>query len=197
MRNGIHAVGVALILLTSASSAVAQTAAQKQKLTIEQLIDIKHPSDPIWSPDGKLVAFVWDRAGVANLYVANADGSGQPKPLTTLSQGQIEGAFWDADGDTVYFPHDGDLWQVAISDGAPKPVWSKPDPGSDYVPSPEPRRHTKRTRRAPRQRPDHPLALRWHRVNHRARRREHSRHYLVSRWRVHRLHRRLQNHPSR
>jgi hypothetical protein len=98
MRNWIHAVSVALILLASASSAVAQTAAQKQKLTIEQLIDIKHPSDPIWLPDGKLVAFVWDRAGVANLYVANADGSGQPKPLTSFSEGQVNGAFWSADG---------------------------------------------------------------------------------------------------
>ena len=93
MRNRIHTVNVAMILLASASGAVAQTAAQKPKLTIEQLIDIKHPSEPIWSPDGKLVAFVWDRAGVANLYVANADGSGSPKPLTSFTQGQVEGAF--------------------------------------------------------------------------------------------------------
>ena len=66
---------LAVITFGWAGSTVAQTAAQKPKLTIEQLIDIKHPSEPIWSPDGKLVAFVWDRAGVANLYVANADGA--------------------------------------------------------------------------------------------------------------------------
>jgi purine nucleoside phosphorylase len=48
MRNWIRAVGVAIILLAGASGILAQTAAQKQKLTIEQLIDIKHPSEPIW-----------------------------------------------------------------------------------------------------------------------------------------------------
>jgi dipeptidyl aminopeptidase/acylaminoacyl peptidase len=140
--QAVHGVRVALaiILLVSASATLAQTSSQKQKLTIEQLIDIKHPSDPLWSPDGKLVAFVWDRAGVANLYIANSDGSGQPKPLTAFTQGQVEGAFWSEDSDLVYFPHDGDLWQVAISGGVPKPVWSKPDPGSGYVPSPDGKR---------------------------------------------------------
>ena len=138
--HALHALGIAITLLAMSSAASAQSAGQKQKLTIEQLIDIKHPSNPIWSPDGKLVAFVWDRAGVANLYIANADGSGQPKPLTSFPQGQVDGAFWNADGDIVYFPHDGDLWQVATTGGAPKAVWSKPDPGSGYVPSPDGKR---------------------------------------------------------
>jgi dipeptidyl aminopeptidase/acylaminoacyl peptidase len=138
--HALHALGIAITLLAIASAASAQSAGQKQKLTIEQLIDIKHPSDPIWSPDGKLVAFVWDRAGVANFYVANADGSGAPKPLTTFSEGQVSGAFWSENSDLVYFPHDGDLWQVAASGGAPKAVWSKPDPGSGFVLSPDGKR---------------------------------------------------------
>jgi dipeptidyl aminopeptidase/acylaminoacyl peptidase len=141
MRNWIralYAVGVAAIWLVCTNGrALAQTASQKQKLTIEQLIEIKHPSEPIWSPDGKLVAFVWDRAGVANLYVANADGSGAPKPLTTFSEGQAGGAFWSHDSQTVYFPHDGDLWQVAIGGGAPKPIWTTPAHESEIVPSPD------------------------------------------------------------
>jgi len=141
MRNWIralYAVGVAAIWLVCANGrALAQTESQKQKLTIEQLIEIKHPSEPIWSPDGKRVAFVWDRAGVANLYVANADGSGAPKPLTTFSEGQVGGAFWSHDSQTVYFPHDGDLWQVAIGGGVPKPTWTTPAHESEIVPSPD------------------------------------------------------------
>ena len=144
MRNRVHAIGVAIILLAGASGALAQTSSRKpklaQKLTIEQLIEIKHPSDPIWSPDGKLVTFVWDRAGVSNFYIANVDGHGEPKPLTSFSEGQVAGAFWNEESDLVYFPHDGELWQVAVTGGAPKPVWSKPDPGSGFVLSPDGKR---------------------------------------------------------
>lgn len=68
------AVGVIIgLALTFAASAAPQSSPKSSKLTIEQLIDIKHPSNPVWSPDGKHVVFTWDRAGVANLYVANAD----------------------------------------------------------------------------------------------------------------------------
>jgi dipeptidyl aminopeptidase/acylaminoacyl peptidase len=142
MQKWNHPLGaiVAVMVLAFSSSAQTRTPAHKSQLTIEQLIDIKHPSDPIWSPDGKRVAFVWDRAGVANLFVVSVDGRGQPMPLTSFTQGQVEGAFWSEDGDVVYFPHDGALWQVAASGGAPKPVWNKPDPGSDFVPCPDGRR---------------------------------------------------------
>ena len=130
-------VGMAVMF---AASAAAQNSTKSSKLTIEQLIEIKHPSNPVWSPDGKHVVFTWDRAGVGNLYVANADGHGQPQALTSFPEGQVEGTFWNEDGDTVYFPHDGDLWQVPVSVGIPKPVWSKQDRGTDIVPSPDSRR---------------------------------------------------------
>ena len=118
-------------------AAQTQTPAKASPLTIEQLIDIKHPSNPVWSPDGKRVAFSWDRAGVANLYVANSDGRGQPAPLTTFTEGQVDQAFWSRDSQTVYFPHDGDLWQVAASGGAAKPVWTTPALESGIVLSPD------------------------------------------------------------
>src|SRR5258708_3562507 len=108
--------------LSFAVCAVAQNKAKSSQLTIEQLVDIKHPSNPIWSPDGKHVVYVWDRAGVANLYVANADGHGQPQAFTSFREGQVDGAFWSEDGETVYFPHDGDLWQVSRLGGTPKTV---------------------------------------------------------------------------
>src|SRR5437899_5654632 len=123
-----------------ASYLQAQSASRKSALTIEQLIDIKHPSDPIWSPDGKRVAFIWDRADMKNLYVANADGSGQPVALTSFPEGGVADAFWSEDGDSLYFVHQGDLWKVPAGGGAAKPAWSKPDPGSGFVASPDGRR---------------------------------------------------------
>ena len=120
-----------------AVSAAAQNAANPAKLTIEQLIDIKHPTNALWSPDGKHVVFTWDRAGVSNLYVASADGHGQPVSLTSFSEGQVEPAFWSRNSQTVYFPHGGDLWQAAIDGGAAKPAWTTAARESDMVPSPD------------------------------------------------------------
>ena len=126
--------------LSFVASAAAQNNTRPSRLTIEQLGDIKHPSNPVWSPDGKHIVYVWDRAGVANLYLANADGHGQPQALTSFPEGQVDGAFWNEDSDTVYFPHGGDLWQVPVSGGSPKPVWNKPDRTGEFVPSPDARR---------------------------------------------------------
>src|SRR5712692_11815 len=128
---------LATLLLGLAPTAFAQAPAKSAKLTIEQLVDIKHPTDPLWSPDGKHVVFTWDRAGVFNLYVSNADGHGQPVPLTSFSEGQVSEAFWNRDSQTVYFPHNGDLWQVTIGGGAPRPVWTTSANESSIVPSPD------------------------------------------------------------
>ena len=163
------------------TSAAAQSRfRQKSKLTIEQLIDIKHPSEPIWSPDGKLVAFVWDRAGVANLYIANADGSGSPKPLTSFTQGQVEGAFLER------------RWRSRVLSArrrslAGRGIWRRSQARVEQTGSGQRIRPLARWkarclrsqqsrckgRRAALKRSDRPLALRWHRSNHRARRRKH------------------------
>src|SRR5690349_6927608 len=136
----------AVLLLAFAAATRAQTPAKPSpaksgpsahKLTIEDLIEIKHPSDPVWSPDGKHIAFIWDRADIRNLYVANADGSGAPVALTSFPEGGVSGAFWSEDGDSVSFVHEGDLWKVPAAGGEPKPAWSKPDRGSGFVPSPD------------------------------------------------------------
>src|SRR5258707_4313781 len=142
MSTGKHLLALSAVIAALACAGHLQGPgpARKASLTIEQLIDIKHPSDPVWSPDGKRVAFVWDRADIRNLYVANADGSGQPVALTAFPEGGVADVFWSEDGESVYFVHEGDLWKVPASGGAPKPAWSKPDRGSGFVPSPDSRR---------------------------------------------------------
>jgi len=132
-----------VVALSFVPCAAAQDGAKSAKLTIEQLVEIKHPSDPAWSPDGRHVAFTWDRAGVANLYVANADGHGQPVAVTSFTEGQIEQAFWAEDSQTVYFPHDGHLWQAAIGasgGGSAKPAWTNTGHESEFAFSPDAKR---------------------------------------------------------
>jgi dipeptidyl aminopeptidase/acylaminoacyl peptidase len=131
-KNGFR---VVLLVVTAAlvGSAFAQA---KSHLTIEQLIDIKHPSSPVWSPDGQQVAFIWDRAGVSNVYLSHLDGA-QPRALTSYSDGSIRKTFISADGKFVYFVRNGDLWKVADSGGEPKTAWSTPPGDGDLAPSPD------------------------------------------------------------
>ena len=110
-------VSFAIALATSVQAA-------SESLTIEKLIDIKHPSDPVWSPDGRHVVFVWDRAGVSNLYLVDASGSGAPVALTNFTEGPVGGAFWSHDSKTIYFPHHGGLWEVSASGGEARAVWT-------------------------------------------------------------------------
>src|SRR5579884_876764 len=87
--------------LVVVAAAAPSTAAQTPKLTIEQLIQIKHPSGHQWTPDGSHVWFTYDSAGVNNVWVAPADGSSPAKPLTTYADGQTgNGGFWSNDGRT-------------------------------------------------------------------------------------------------
>src|SRR3954453_16701498 len=77
-------------------------------LTIDRLMQIKHPSNPTPSPDGKYVAFVWDEGGVWNLYlISTFDGAGGPAKLTTFPSGQVSELFWSVNGKALLFPHSG------------------------------------------------------------------------------------------
>jgi dipeptidyl aminopeptidase/acylaminoacyl peptidase len=124
-----------LLLLATLIFVVGALAQQTPRLTIDQLIDIKHPSSPVWSPDGRHVAFLWDRADVVNLCMANSDGKGQPLALTSYPDGKVGDVFWSHDGSTVYFSRNGDLWQVATTGSEPRQVWTTPTPEVEISPT--------------------------------------------------------------
>ena len=93
----------------------ARTAPAAGRLTIDKLIDIEHPSAPVWSRDSQRIAFMSERAGVANLYVVPADGSARPATIT-VDAGGVTGVFWSADSRTIYFTRGAQLMQ-ASADG--------------------------------------------------------------------------------
>ena len=137
------------VALTSALCVFVVHAAQSKQshdargLTIDQLIDIRHPSNPVWSPDGRKVAFLSERAGIGNIFVADVNAAGRSTrvdPLTRYADGVSGGFFWSADSQRVYFPRQGDLWQAALSGGEPAAVWSTPQAESSITLSPDGKR---------------------------------------------------------
>jgi len=60
---------------------------------------------PTWSPDYQKVAFISKRRGAWEVFVMNADGSGQT-PVTTEGAGQRDDhPSWSPDGTRIYFAH--------------------------------------------------------------------------------------------
>jgi dipeptidyl aminopeptidase/acylaminoacyl peptidase len=142
MKKYFAAIGLALslVLCLFVVGAAQQRPRATGPLTIEQLIDIRHPSSPVWSPDGRHVAFLSERAGIGNIYVADVTGSSAPSAahaLTRYADGQGAGFFWSGDSSRVYYARSGDLWQVAVSGGEPSAVWSTPQAESGVAVSPD------------------------------------------------------------
>lgn len=108
------------------------------RLTLESLIEITHPSAPVWSRDSRQVAFLSDRAGVTNLHVVAADGASPPRALTT-DGAPVAGVSWGADNRDLYFTRGGVLMKVAATGGVPQPAIA-PSPGTNFVISPDGRR---------------------------------------------------------
>ena len=76
---------------------------------------------PVWSPDGKRIAFASDRQGPGNLYVRAADGAGRDELL--LKTGQEKAPLdWSQDGRFLLFyvstPKGHDIWVLPM-DAAP------------------------------------------------------------------------------
>jgi dipeptidyl aminopeptidase/acylaminoacyl peptidase len=114
------------------SGGQAQTAGP---LTLDALIDIRHPSNPQWSPDGRHVIFTWERAGVASLYVADADEQSAPRQVTPeAGAGTVT---WTRDGAAMYVPRAGDLWRVPLDGSAPSAVWTTPQAETGIAISPD------------------------------------------------------------
>ena len=112
-------------------------------LTIDQLIDIRHPSSPMWAPDGHHVVFIWERAGVAGIHVADAPISAAATTAAPVSRelagagGSLNGAFWSTDGRALMVPRTGDLWRVPIDGSAATAVWTTTTPETNITASPD------------------------------------------------------------
>jgi len=67
----------------------------------QQLTQSGHDSSPVWSPDGKTIAFVSSRSGDSQVYLLSLEG-GEAQKLTKLSTG-ADIVKWSPDGKTIAF----------------------------------------------------------------------------------------------
>jgi len=92
-------------------------------------------TSPVWSPDGRTIAFVSDRDGNREIYVMNADGNDQVN--ISLNGAEDWTPSWSPDGNHIAFAsfRDGN-WEVYImgADGS-DPQRLTNDPAADYGPS--------------------------------------------------------------
>src|SRR5215207_9265987 len=88
--------GVALVAcLGLASAHVALSASPIQQLTNDTASDVR----PVWSPDGKRIAFQSNRTRLYQVYVMDADGSNEQR-LSTADADDRHPA-WSPDGTTI------------------------------------------------------------------------------------------------
>jgi dipeptidyl aminopeptidase/acylaminoacyl peptidase len=66
-----------------------------------QLTQSGQDSSPVWSPDGKMIAFLSSRAGESQVYLLSMDG-GEAHPWTSISTG-VDIVKWSPDGKTLAF----------------------------------------------------------------------------------------------
>ena len=93
-----------------------------------QLTFKAHNVMPVWSVDGKSLAFTSDRDGQRNLFRIAADGSELEPTRLVTSRNEQRPAAWSIDGQTLLFEEGfstrGDLMTLSLKDGKASP-WLK------------------------------------------------------------------------
>ncbi|HBI42278.1 MAG TPA: S9 family peptidase [Planctomycetales bacterium] len=141
-----NAVVIVAGLMLLAVPAVVQAEGGKRPLNIDDLFAFKRVSDPQISPDGKTIVYVVGEVDLSanktssSLWLAAADGKGEPRRLTNAVGKKDSHPRWSPDGKQILFESnrsgDGQLWLIdvdggegqkltAISTEAGNAVWSR------------------------------------------------------------------------
>ncbi|HEY6148469.1 MAG TPA: PDZ domain-containing protein, partial [Thermoanaerobaculia bacterium] len=91
-----------------------------------------HERWPIWSPDGRRIAYFSDESGEYELFVRSQDGKGQPARFKLPGSGFYDRAVWSPDSRKIaYTDNSWTIWWIDLATGASKKV------GSEYLYGPQ------------------------------------------------------------
>jgi len=84
--SAVIAIAAALLFASAAAES------PRGSITIDRISQIKYPSAPAWSPDGRMIAFLWDAWGKQDLFVVPAPSERPRADRLALSERQrVEG----------------------------------------------------------------------------------------------------------
>ena len=101
-----------------------------------------HERSPVWSPDGKSIAYFTDESGEYELAVRSQDGKGEAKRYKLTGTGFYESPVWSPDSAKLSFiDNSGTLFFIELKAGAVKKVADNPimPPGTTTAWSPDSR----------------------------------------------------------
>lgn len=114
---------------------------QARQLTFNPAYDFA----PVWSPDGRRIAFASDRYGNFDIYVVSTEG-GAPRRITTHSTREVPHAF-SPDGKHIVYEANiqapaasafwrsySQLYRISVDGGRPEPIFAVPAEESTFSP---------------------------------------------------------------
>lgn len=90
-------------------------------------------SQPAYSPDGRLIAFVSDESGAENLWIAHTDGTNARMVSPAEGGAKMASPAWSADGESLYVSKRNrrhgppELWRYSLAGGLGAPVFAEGD----------------------------------------------------------------------
>ncbi|WP_422931860.1 S41 family peptidase [Singulisphaera sp. PoT] len=93
---------------------------------LTQSVDV-HERSPVWSPDGKSIAYFSDASGEYALHVRPQDGKGEAKAFALKGAGFYERPVWSPDSKKIaYIDNSRTLYVIDVGSGEVKKVGSEP-----------------------------------------------------------------------
>jgi dipeptidyl-peptidase-4 len=105
--------------LLAAQGTPARTPLTIERITAGPSLAGAAPASPLWSPDSKVVAFLWSDAAhpARSLWLVDRGGAAPRRLLPATSTGRGGEFVWTPDGSAIVFVQQDSLWRITLTTG--------------------------------------------------------------------------------